>query len=375
MNMGLAAGSGFTGLAGALPDWRRSRGASRFWWAVIAFWVAVSFAAGLELAILPSVSTGEALEQILWRLIPWLFMTVLIIPISSAYTLDRAGWRRAIWVYLLACAASLGVVALCTYLGPPPAVLLGHPARTDAATFSGNTLSVTFFLLTRATYQLPTFWGLVAVAHTMRFYEREDEHRLREVELRAQLSQARLQALQLQLNPHFLFNILNSIAALVPDNPAAAEQMIEALADLLRAATSITRHQVTVREEIHFLDQYLLLEHIRFGERLQPLVENAIKHGVETQLGGSSIEIAVQTAGGGNFLRLEVSNSGPVAPPGRQIAERVGLSNTRARLHAMFGPQASLELHARKEGGFVARVLIPRSAAARPPGVEFQTAL
>jgi sensor histidine kinase YesM len=239
-------------------------------------------------------------------------------------------------------------------------------------------------VLTRLTYQVPTFWGLVAVAHAVRFYEREDSRILHEAELRTQLIQARLQALQLQLNPHFLFNTLNSIAALVPDNPATAEQMIEALGELLRVATTTSRQQVTVREELHFLEQYLLIERIRFGDRLrieteinetvmdelvpvlilQPLVENAVKHGVEAQVGGSVIHLAVQPAGAGYFLRLEVSNSGPVLDfPGGKIKERIGLSNTRARLQTMFGPQASLELHPRPDGGCLARVLIPRPAA------------
>jgi sensor histidine kinase YesM len=193
--------------------------------------------------------------------------------------------------------------------------------------------------------------------------------------------------LQLQLNPHFLFNTLNSIASLVQDNPATAEQMIEALGDLLRVATSTQRQRVAMREELHFLDQYLLIERIRFGDRLrietevnetvlndpvpvlilQPLVENAIKHGVEKQLGPSFIRIAVQPAGGGYFLRLEVSNSGAASPAhGGKIEERIGLSNTRARLQAMFGSQASLELHPQPQGGFVARMLIPRPNAGAP---------
>jgi sensor histidine kinase YesM len=136
-----------------------------------------------------------------------------------------------------------------------------------------------------------------------------------------------------------------------------------------------------MREELHFLEQYLLIERIRFGDRLkietevneavlddlvpvlilQPLVENAIKHGVETQVGPSSIRVAVQSAGAGCFLRLEVANSGPISKlPAGKIEERIGLSNTRARLQAMFGQQASLELHPGQHGGFVARILIPR---------------
>jgi len=312
-------------------------------------------------------------------------MTVLIIKISSTHTLDRANWKRSIWIYLAACAISLGVVAAFGYFGPPPMVLGGRNLA-DLARLTGDSPSVTFMVLRRVMYQLPTFWGLVAVAHAIRFYERENFRRLREAELRAQLIQARLQALQLQLNPHFLFNTLNSIASLVHDSPATAEKMIEALGDLLRLALTTTGcQQVTVREELHFLNQYLLIERIRFGERLrveiqtneavldemvpvfilQPLVENAVKHGVEDHLGPSLVKIAAQPDGTGNFLRLEVSDNGPISSPtADKIEERVGLTNTRARLQAMFGPKANLELHPNQKGGFVARILIPRQAVA-----------
>jgi sensor histidine kinase YesM len=283
---------------------------------------------------------------------------------------------------------------LFTYFGPPPA-LLAVQQTVRAHGFAGDTKSLTFVILTRMTLQTPSFWGLVAVAHAVRFYEREDARRLHEAELRAQLVQARLHALQLQLNPHFLFNTLNSIASLVQDSPATAEQMIEALGDLLRAATTTRRQRVTLREELHILDQYLLIEHIRFGDRLliekqideamlddlvpvlilQPLAENAVKHGVQTRVEPSHIQIAAQPAGGGHFLRLEITNSGPVAESfGRKIEERIGLSNTRARLQAMFDQEASLELYPRQQGGFVARILIPRPApaspAVRPPEVQ-----
>lgn len=355
-------------------------GLSKFWWAVLTFWIVVSLAAGLETALFQIGSGKDALLEILSRLVPWLFMTGLIVRISLTHTLDRLNWKRSIWIYMAAFFVSMGVVALFTYMGPPPALLAGQQP-VEIARIVSDPRSTTFRIFMRMTYQIPTFWGLVAVAHAVRFYEREDFRKLREAELRTQLVQARLQALQLQLNPHFLFNTLNSIASLVQDNPAAAEQMIEALGDLLRIATSTHRQQVTVREELHFLDQYLLIERIRFGDQLriethiseamledsvpvlilQPLVENAIKHGVGVQTGSSVIEISVQPAGDGHFLRLEVSNSGPVSkPPSGKIEERIGLSNTRGRLQAMFGPKASLELHPRPEGGFVARVLIPR---------------
>lgn len=364
---------------------RRMWGLSSFWWAVLTFWIVVALAAGLETVLLQTITRREALVEILSRLVPWLFMTALIIRISSEYTIERNHWRRPLVAYLLAFVVSLGVVALCTLFNPLPPLLIDQHHRLPQ--FVGGPHSVTFVVLVRMTYQVPTFWGLVAVAHAVRFYEHQDFQRWHETELRAQLSQARLQALQLQLNPHFLFNTLNSVASLIPDNPAGAEQMIEALGDLLRIAITTDRQTVPLREELHFLNQYLLIQHIRFGDRvqiqtrveeellddavpiliLQPLVENALKHGVENVIGSCLIKITVEPAGEGHFLRMEVSNTGPrLEPPPVRIEERVGLSNTRARLQTLFGDRASLELHPQSSGGFVARILMPRNLVAKP---------
>lgn len=366
---------------------RRPWGLSRFWWAVLTFWIVVALAAGLETTLLQTISRRDAIWEVVSRLVPWLFMTGVIMRVSSKYTFDAGNWRRVIWIYLGALVLSLGVVAACAYLGPPPPLTASQQAASGSV-FVRNLRSLTFLILARVTYQVPTFWGLVAVAHAVRFYEREDARKLHEAQLRAQLVQARLHALQLQLNPHFLFNALNSIASLVHDQPDIAEQMIEALGDLLRVATGTERQKITVRDELHFLDQYLLIQRIRFGDRLrtetfideamledlvpmlilQPLAENAIKHSIETHMGASVIQIAVQAAGGGHFLRLEIINSGSAAASvGRKIEERIGLSNTRARIQAMFGEQASLELHPRPQGGFVARILIPRPPGSPPP--------
>ena len=363
---------------------RKIWGLSRLWWAILTFWIVVAFATGLETTVLATGTPREVIQVVLGRLGPWLFMTGLIIRLSTKYTLDAANWRRVIWVYLGAFVISMGMVALFSYFGPPP-LLLGRRGADGLGVFANDPRSLTFLILTRMTLQAPTFLGLVAVAHAVRFYERDDARKLEEAELRAQLVQARLQALQLQLNPHFLFNTLNSIASLVQDNPATAESMIEALGELLRVTTSTRQQKVTVREELHFLDQYLLIQHMRFGERLmiekqvdpavledqvpvlilQPLVENAIKHGVQIRAEASRIKISVQPVGEGHFLRLEITNSGPVLNwAGVKIEERIGLSNTRARLQAMFGQEASLELYRRQQGGFVARILIPRSATA-----------
>ena len=345
---------------------------SRFWWLVLFFWLVVTIAVSLENLLLHAATPDRLLWEAIFHLSTWFFMTLLVMWISSIYTLDHAHWKRTIWVYLMGCVVSLGFVALLSYFASPPRL----------ATASGGSHSMAVSILLRLTYQLPTYWGLVAVAHVVRLYERDNLRKLREFELQTRLAHSRLQALHSQLNPHFLFNTLNSIASLLHDDPGKAEKMIEALGDLLRLAiNSHDRQQVTLREELHFLDQYLFLLRIRFGHRLQveittdktvldemvpalilqPLVENAIKHGTETLAAAGRIRIAANARDGDPAWCLEVSNDGmPSKVNGNTIKERVGLTNTRARLEAMFGSSARLQLHSRPEGGFVVQILIPR---------------
>lgn len=372
---------------------RRFWGVAQFWWVVISFWVLVSFASGVEVVLLHAGDSSQALGDIFTRLGPWLFMTVMIMRISASWTLDYENWRRSLVIYLAACAASMGAVAVFAYAGPLP-YFLGRQISGIPAGRYASPHDMAYFILARVTTQLPVYWGLVAVAHAFRFYEREHQRRLHEIELRTQLAESRLQALQLQLNPHFLFNTLNSISALVNENPATADKMIVALGDLLRETLATSdRKLVTIREELHLLDQYLLIERIRFGGRLQiemqvnevvlddlvpvfllqPLVENAVKHGVENQLGNVTIQILVQPAGAGDFLLLEISNDCPDYPfPQQTVREHVGLTNTRGRLQTMFGSQASLKLIPQRGGRFVARIMFPRQAAPVAPATPLR---
>ena len=335
---------------------------SSFWWLVTAFWLFIALASALEMSLLQSAHLGQALVVALVRLVPWIFLTPLVVWVSSAYPLERSTWKRSLWAHLGICVLSLGVVGFFAYLSPPAPPLSRHdPAELSRS--DREPRETAFVVLRRATYQLPIFWGLVGVAHALRFYEHSKARERREAELESRLAQARLQALRMQLNPHFLFNTLNSIASLVHEQPQA-EAMIEALSDLLRITlTASDRAEVTLREELHFLHRYLLIEQIRFGQRLrveqqiepsaleavvpililQPLVENAVKHGTEAQLAPGVIRITAERAG--ETLRLAVSDNGRglVSAADGKIKEGVGLSNTRSRLKELYGASAALE--------------------------------
>jgi two-component sensor histidine kinase len=366
--------------AAVAADVSRGRGwrFPSFWWLVTAFWLFVALASALETSLLPSPDIGRALAVSLFRLVPWVLLTPLIVWVSSVYTLERSTWKRSLWMHLAVCVLSMASVGAFAYLSPP----MPSTARRDS-TESGRLnmepRTTAYVVLRRITYQLPIFWGLVGVAHALQFYERAKARERREAELEARLAQARLHALRMQLNPHFLFNTLNSIASLVQDQPKA-EEMIEALSDLLRLTLSASdRQEVTLREELHFLDRYLLIEQTRFGERLrvekqiepaaldavvpililQPLVENAVKHGIETQIAPGLIRITVKHAG--DALRLGVTDNGRglAAAAEGNFKEGIGLSNTRSRLKELYGGRASLELRPGRGGGLSAQIQIP----------------
>lgn len=211
---------------------------------------------------------------------------------------------------------------------------------------------------------LPIYLVLVSSAHALLFYRRGQERERRTLELGASLAQARLQALRMQLQPHFLFNALNALAALIPEDPERAEEMLEALSDFLRLTLQTdSESEIPLAHERLHLDRYLAIEKIRFADRLeteircapdldralvpplllQPLVENAVRHGIEPRPGKGEpgrIEIDITTDAGD--LRIVIRDNGVGLRA--DATDGVGLANTRARLHELYGANASIEL-------------------------------
>jgi two-component system LytT family sensor kinase len=180
----------------------------------------------------------------------------------------------------------------------------------------------------------------------------------------------------MQLEPHFLFNTLHAISALMYRDVEGADRMITRLSDFLRLTLdSAGQQEVTLMREMEYLDKYLEIEQVRFGDRLevrrsiapgtldlmvpnlalQPLVENAVRHGIAPRAEGGRIEVVARVDGGS--LVVEVSDSGPGAAGA--IREGLGISNTRARLEQLYGAAFRLELGNAPAGGFRARMRIP----------------
>jgi two-component sensor histidine kinase len=391
------------------------------WLLISAFLLLIAVASMLEEWLFHSGDIRNAARLAAWQWLPWILLSPVILWLASAFTIERSSWLRNLGAHLLACVILMGGLgALEYYEGPPPF----HPGDSphgemphdgmgprDGGHGDGGPFSpdgehrppgmdgpqhhgpppVALMILGRSTFQLPTFWAMVGVAHALLFYQRAKDRERRGLELKTQLTQARLQALRMQLNPHFLFNTLNSVASLVYDQPRVADEMIGSLSDLLRLTlTTPDRQEVSLREELDFLDQYLFIEQTRFGERLrvekdiepaaldattpililQPLVENAIKHGIEKKLALGIIRIAARRAG--DFLRLEVADNGKGlagAPDGR-VKEGVGLGNTRARLQELYSGRGSLEYGAPAAGGFSVVIQIPWRTGANPSAAK-----
>jgi anti-sigma regulatory factor (Ser/Thr protein kinase) len=215
---------------------------------------------------------------------------------------------------------------------------------------------------------------------------RERDH----LQLESRLARARLQNLQLQLQPHFLFNALNAISSVMYQDPAAADAMIARLAELLRyALRTADVHEVPLGDELDALDHYVTLLGARFGEDfacvreidpdaravlvpalvLQPLVENAVRHGNLARIGQGRVTLRLRRAGG--LLRVEVEDDGPGVGPGRDVMrDGVGLATTAERLRLLYGAAHGFEAH-NVDGGFRVTLEVPwrevREAAARAP--------
>jgi two-component system, LytTR family, sensor kinase len=224
---------------------------------------------------------------------------------------------------------------------------------------------------------LPVYASFVLAWQAATYSREARDRQLKSMELESLLHQAQLQALRNQLNPHFLFNVLHSIAELVHGNPKLAEQLIVRLGELLRQVLqSSTLQEVPLAEELALVRGYVEIEQMRLGERLQvrweiepatlqarvpslilqPLVENAIQHGIAATAQHGMLTI--RASRDGDFLRLQVHDTGPgIAQSVSARSAGIGLSNTRTRLERLYGDRQSLDLSA--DGGLLVSVRVP----------------
>lgn len=253
-------------------------------------------------------------------------------------------------------------------------VIFPHPATGETAW-----LGFVSWVFTTLPFGFGVYFALVGIQHSFSYLAQAREREIHAARLSAQLSEARLGALRMQLHPHFLFNSLNAITVLVRDGDIAnASRMLELLSDLLRQVLRKDEpHEAALAQEIEFIERYLAIEQIRFSDRLraridvdetiaqaaiprfilQPLIENALRHGIARHAAAGVIQVNAHREG--NQLVLEVLDDGPGLQPLGSAGSGVGLPNTRARLAALYGDRASLEVSDAKGGGVLATLRLP----------------
>ncbi len=338
---------------------------AQYWACQIAGWGAYSFAVGLSTGVLekgwrPSIVFG--------------YLLFFLYSVSLTHLL-RAQIHRRRWnalpipqalARLAACSAGIAAVQSALVVGVYRVIegRLGDWQDASAIGFMFIGLSV-----------IDTIWSVLYLAITT--FRHSRELRRNEMEMKLALSNAELRALEAQVNPHFLFNCLNSVRGMITEDPAQAQDMVTRLANILRYNLQKDRqHTVPLASEVEAVSDYLALESIRFEDRLhvrmeindavrqaevppmvlQTLVENAIKHGVEEVPDGGDLVIRAGLEGAA--VRIEVENTGRLREP-RPGATQIGLANARERLRFLYGEQASLRLDACGEGRVSATILIP----------------
>ncbi len=321
--------------------------------------------------------------------LPGWYIWALLAP-AIAWAVWRWPFERSRWPRVLALHLAASVVAAAAWVAM--AVLVRRafslPGTTDAGVLLTNAVGAS--LLT---------YGVIALGvHALRAHLEGRDRELRAVQLAGELSQARLRALSARLQPHFLFNTMHAISAFVSSDPEKAETMLAHLADLLRMVLDAPEVDVVpLRRELDFAERYLALQEIRLGDRLrvdvdvrgdpagvgvpllliQPLIENAVEHGVASRRGPGSVTVRCTIAAG--RVRFEIRDDGPGLPEAFDLERtgRIGLATTAARLRAQYGDDHTFDVGNGDEVGVVIRIDVPARpvASSQSPGVGLATSL
>jgi len=303
----------------------------------------------------------------------WALATPLVLWLARRFRIDRNNWRKNVFLHAglsVALSSALIVLHFVIYMN-----IMGSTSKlTPFWTFD--------YLYWNLDRWLLVYWFIFVMSHASNYYRSYREGELKASQLRTQLAQAQLEALKMQVHPHFLFNTLHSISALLSKDTDAARKMISRLGDFLRLTLeSGGATEVTLQQELEFLNGYLEIERIRFQDRLttdirvdpevlnvrvpnlilQPIVENAMRHAIARTDEGH-VEITAMPRNGS--VRIEVKDNGPgiLADPkvlGRN-SRGVGLANTQARLSGLYGTAAKFELRNRPSGGLTVVLEVPR---------------
>lgn len=300
----------------------------------------------------------------------WAFMTPLILLLAGRLQFNRQTWRRSLSIHALA-ATCFSTVVLLMYSTLRYLFFSGDGAPPLMKSFR-NLLIIEFHA------SVLIYTAIVGIYYGLNYYREYKKRELRAAQLENKLSQAHLDALRKQLHPHFLFNTLNTVAILMEEDARAAREILVRLSDLLRITLDKNKaHEVALKQELDFLKSYLEIEQIRFQDRLsvhleidpktlnarvpdlilQPLVENAIRHGIAPRALPGLVEIRAQQINGD--LCLEVRDNGKGFDGELSMDKGVGIANTKARLLQLYGDRHRFEIGHLDGGGVRVNITIP----------------
>lgn len=314
-----------------------------------------------------------------WQLLVWYVwgcLSPLILILGRRFPIEAPQLWRGIMVHV--CAALLFAFV---HVGTETSLkMLIRPFDVwsdDSYFFAQYTLSLRNFFL----FDVLVYWSILGFGYAFDYRQRYRERASMAAQLKAQLAQAQLESLKMQLHPHFLFNTLHTIAGLVRSNESRpAVDMIAGLSDLLRhALENADEQEVPLRDELKFNELYLGIQKVRFSDRLnvrieaaddtldalvpnlilQPLVENAVRHGVSVK--DTAGQIVIETYRDNEMLHIRVCDDGPGLQAGWRLEDSggIGLTNTRARLSHLYGAEHRFDLRNGEGGGMTVSMAIP----------------
>jgi two-component system LytT family sensor kinase len=364
------------------------------WLISYAVWIFLAFLAGFSMYRFnllfwkPSASLWDEVRLPLINYLIFATFTPVVLQISLRYPIERSNWRWRSLLYgsgALVFASGHAFVRMLVY--PVIDNMTKHPFPVGWSLF-GRLLLYNFLDDCVAVY-LP----VVAIAHVLWYYHEFRDRDLRTSQLETRLAQAQLKALKSQLQPHFLFNTLHSISTLMLTNVQAADTMLVRLSDLLRMSLeNNTVQETTLNREMQFVNGYLEIEKMRFGDRLQvrcevhpdtldarvphlllqPLVENAIRHGASRRAKGG--EVWITAARRNDELRIDVGDNGPGFSPNPDWNAKhgLGLNATRERLRVFYGDRQRLDIHSAPDRGTTISIQLPFSVGEVPVVYELE---
>jgi two-component system, LytTR family, sensor kinase len=361
---------------------RLSRSPWLRWAAILSVWAVLGliYAGPIYLEVQAEKMNHSASRIFAWGILTWCAwapLTPVMVWLARRYSLAGAAWKRSLITHIpafliLSAAHSAAATAITLTIQP-----FDHMG-TSPTTFWPRFLSR---MPDAFASDLLVYGGVLGVCYAIDFYRKYREREFQASQLEAQLAQAQLDSLRMQLHPHFLFNTLNGIVGLVRDHKnQVAVNMLVGLSDLLRHALEHSDQQeIKLKEELSFINIYLNIQQMRFSDRLQikmdidpnttqalvpnlilqPLAENALRHGFGRSVASGVIGISSHTDN--EYLKLTVFDNGAGLPSNWQLKSSagIGLANTAARLQQLYDGNHRLDIRNRKEGGVEVIVMIP----------------